>query len=281
MLPAHWMPQSDTMISSFGDVEVKNGIQAPHIASSPKKEHFRQKSMAVNELQRSSTPKKTGGVTVYGYRHYSPKTGQFLGRDPIGERGGVNLYRFVRNDGGNKLDYLGLDVRIHMQYQYVDEFNSRYLVIIGVNGDTKGAMYYGDSIVLDDYLKEYRDNNNGKEPFDEVPDTPGVHRVVVQQDRNKNPETVSGSVYGKEKGCDFKVELSISTIVRFFIITELGITIDKITYCKHIPNVTVDHNMHSRANPIVRGAKKLSILAGPNEKIEDCPDKCCDPQETK
>jgi RHS repeat-associated protein len=277
MLPDHWMPQSDPTIPSFRDDEVKNGIQAVHVALSSKMHHFRHKSMSANELQRSFAPKKTGGVTVYGYRHYSPKTGQFLGRDPIGERGGVNLYRFVRNDGGNKLDYLGLDVRIHMQYQYVNEFTTRYVVIIGVNGDTKGAMYYGDNMVLSDALLEFRDN--GTEPFNEVPESPGVHRVVIQPNPNENPKKVSGSVSGKEKGCDFSVDLTISEIGIFF--KEIGITIDKITYCKHIPNVTVDHKMHSRDEPAVRGAKKLSILAGPNEKIEDCPDKCCDTEKTK
>jgi RHS repeat-associated protein len=108
MLPADWMPEYDPMISSFGDDDVKNGIQAVHVALSSKMHHFRHKSMSVNELQRSFSPKKTGGVTVYGYRHYTPKTGQFLGRDPIEEEGGVNLYGFVGNDGVNSLDILGM-----------------------------------------------------------------------------------------------------------------------------------------------------------------------------
>ncbi len=109
MLPAHWMPLSNPMIPPFRDFEVKNGIQASHVASNSKKEHFRHNSNTVNELQRCYTPKKTGGVTVYGYRHYSPKTGQFLGRDPIQERGGMNLYGFVGNDGVDRLDHLGLE----------------------------------------------------------------------------------------------------------------------------------------------------------------------------
>jgi RHS repeat-associated protein len=107
MLPADWMPEYDPMISSFGDDEVKNGIQAPHVTSSPEKERFRRKTMAVNELKPCSIPKKTGGVTVYGYRHYTPKTGQFLGRDPIEEEGGVNLYGFVGNSPANWIDYIG------------------------------------------------------------------------------------------------------------------------------------------------------------------------------
>jgi RHS repeat-associated protein len=44
----------------------------------------------------------------YGYRFYDPETGRWPSRDPIGERGGVNLYGFVGNDGINGLDILGL-----------------------------------------------------------------------------------------------------------------------------------------------------------------------------
>jgi hypothetical protein len=49
-----------------------------------------------------------GGVSVYGYRHYRPKTGQFLGRDRIQELGGMNLYGFVGNDGIGQSDSLGM-----------------------------------------------------------------------------------------------------------------------------------------------------------------------------
>jgi hypothetical protein len=47
-------------------------------------------------------------VSYYGYRFYDPNTGRWPSRDPIEEEGGLNLYGFVRNDGLNKLDYLGL-----------------------------------------------------------------------------------------------------------------------------------------------------------------------------
>jgi len=51
-------------------------------------------------------------VTYYGYRYYDPVTGRWPSRDPIGERGGVNLYGFVGNDGVNYWDNLGLLVRV-------------------------------------------------------------------------------------------------------------------------------------------------------------------------
>jgi len=47
-------------------------------------------------------------VRYYGFRYYNPTTGRWLSRDPIQERGGVNLYGMVGNDAVNRWDYLGL-----------------------------------------------------------------------------------------------------------------------------------------------------------------------------
>ena len=47
------------------------------------------------------------GLYYYGYRFYDPLTGRWPSRDPIGERGGVNLYGFVGNDGVDSVDILG------------------------------------------------------------------------------------------------------------------------------------------------------------------------------
>jgi len=49
-------------------------------------------------------------VSVYGFRYYDPVTGRWPNRDPIGERGGLNLYGFVGNRGVNAWDYLGLSI---------------------------------------------------------------------------------------------------------------------------------------------------------------------------
>jgi hypothetical protein len=47
-------------------------------------------------------------VRYYGRRYYDPSCGRFLGRDPIEETGGLNLYGFVGNNGVNRWDYLGM-----------------------------------------------------------------------------------------------------------------------------------------------------------------------------
>ena len=49
------------------------------------------------------------GYLYYGFRYYDPETGRWPNRDPIGERGGVNLYAFVGNDGVNSWDLFGLE----------------------------------------------------------------------------------------------------------------------------------------------------------------------------
>jgi RHS repeat-associated protein len=44
----------------------------------------------------------------WGYRHYSPELGRWISRDPIGDTGGMNLYRFAVNNPVSRLDSLGL-----------------------------------------------------------------------------------------------------------------------------------------------------------------------------
>jgi RHS repeat-associated protein len=43
----------------------------------------------------------------YGYRYLDTQLGRWLSRDPIGERGGKNLYAFVENQTIDKLDMYG------------------------------------------------------------------------------------------------------------------------------------------------------------------------------
>jgi RHS repeat-associated protein len=47
------------------------------------------------------------GLIYYGFRYYDAHNGRFINRDPIEERGGMNLYGFCGNDGVNHWDYLG------------------------------------------------------------------------------------------------------------------------------------------------------------------------------
>ena len=48
------------------------------------------------------------GLLYYGYRYYNVETGRWLGRDPVEEKGGLNLYNFVNNNSLDYFDVLGL-----------------------------------------------------------------------------------------------------------------------------------------------------------------------------
>jgi len=61
-----------------------------------------------NALQGNDDLAQAIGVTYYGYHWYDPVTGRWPSRDPIAERGGLNLYGFIRNNGLAWIDYLGL-----------------------------------------------------------------------------------------------------------------------------------------------------------------------------
>jgi hypothetical protein len=44
---------------------------------------------------------------------YNPTTGRWLSRDPIGERGGVNLTAFVKNNPATQYDFLGHETKAY------------------------------------------------------------------------------------------------------------------------------------------------------------------------
>ncbi|MFN4944507.1 MAG: RHS repeat-associated core domain-containing protein [Akkermansiaceae bacterium] len=81
---------------------------------------------AAVQLPRSPKTKAFEGVVMYyGYRFYDPETGRWPSRDPIGERGGVNLYGFIGNNTVGRIDVLGMngyDPKFD-PFQHLDEIN--------------------------------------------------------------------------------------------------------------------------------------------------------------
>jgi RHS repeat-associated protein len=50
------------------------------------------------------------GLLYYGYRYYNPQIGRWISRDPIGEKGSVNLYLFNSNNPLSRFDPNGLQI---------------------------------------------------------------------------------------------------------------------------------------------------------------------------
>ena len=55
------------------------------------------------------------GLVYYNYRYYSPELGRWLSKDPIGEKGGLNLYLMCGNDIVSSRDVLGLNTTDYNQ----------------------------------------------------------------------------------------------------------------------------------------------------------------------
>jgi RHS repeat-associated protein len=76
------------------------------------------------------------GLVYYGRRYYDPQVGRFVGRDPIGEEGGLNLYAFVANNSVNSWDYLGME-------DLVDSFSRwRHSADNSLDNVTPTPVYY-------------------------------------------------------------------------------------------------------------------------------------------
>jgi RHS repeat-associated protein len=68
------------------------------------------------------------GLYYYGYRFYDAGTGRWINRDPIGEKGGLNLCSIVQNDTLNLIDLIGLctpnEIRMMRQAGWYHSLNN-------------------------------------------------------------------------------------------------------------------------------------------------------------
>jgi len=78
------------------------------------------------------------GLYYYGYRYYDPLTTKWLTRDPLGERGGVNLTAFCEGDPVNGVDPLGLDV--YVVYRQFNDIADGGELAAQFNGGNRGGI---------------------------------------------------------------------------------------------------------------------------------------------
>ncbi|MDF1711362.1 MAG: hypothetical protein P1U90_03945 [Akkermansiaceae bacterium] len=79
----------------------------------------------------------------YGYRYYDPVTGRWPSRDPINERGGINLYGMVGNNAVNTQDFLGMIIATKCPInKQLDDLGISYKYKV-VNGE----HHYSDGVI--------------------------------------------------------------------------------------------------------------------------------------
>jgi RHS repeat-associated protein len=58
------------------------------------------------------------GWSYYGYRYYNPSGGRWVSRDPIEEKGGLNVYGFVKNGPIGGIDSVGLKAEMPLNLDF-------------------------------------------------------------------------------------------------------------------------------------------------------------------
>jgi RHS repeat-associated protein len=86
------------------------------------------------------------GLSLAVYRAYSPDLARWLSRDPIAEKGGLNLYTYVGGNPVNFLDELGLEQKPHGE----DDGGFRYYI------KTTSGKTYDSVVVTTKAVEQYR-----------------------------------------------------------------------------------------------------------------------------
>jgi uncharacterized protein RhaS with RHS repeats len=135
---------------------------------------------------------------------YNPSAGRWINRDPIGERGGINLSAFAKNNPTHRWDYLGLtivrdipaEIALEIEAgvsieQIAQDFGllvSQVLAIIAANELAEAAQEKWD---------EFSNTSRGKNPCEKaknalkrLQESLQKHRDKITEHQNKidNPE---------------------------------------------------------------------------------------------
>lgn len=108
--------------------------------------HARQSAPQPLEPHQENPPTPTAtasGVRFYGYRYLNPELGRWINRDPIGERGGVNIYSAFLNEGLSLIDPYGLEAKSCCTQVSVDEAARAAIMIALGRSDINNVEYCG------------------------------------------------------------------------------------------------------------------------------------------
>ena len=154
------------------------------------------------------------GLTNFRLRWYDPATGRWLSKDPIGTRGGLNMYEFCENDPVNFVDIFGLspkDVK-----NILDSFKSEVAAMTdegkrnnfyiynnlaipaqqlgawSVTGKAEGLYNgcKGQAYLLQASLNEIMGSLDDKWQFNVTPTWAGTHYILTAKSSQKNDPTI-------------------------------------------------------------------------------------------
>ena len=123
------------------------------------------------------------GMGDWGRRWYRPLLARFISKDPIGERGGLNLYVFVRNMPVGLVDLLGLYTKSWDADEYVTVTVGKCeIIILDGHGDEKKPHTFkfpeGHSCAAGGFLGCYPGTTNEEIPEqNRVPGSPMDHEI--------------------------------------------------------------------------------------------------------
>jgi RHS repeat-associated protein len=183
-------------LSSYGNGNVSEYIHASYGSNVAHYEYgpFGEQTVATGSLStafrhRFSTKPldEETGYYYYGFRSYDPLTGRWMGRDPIGERGGVKLYGMVHNRPVCTVDRLGLDPLGHLIEGLVE------------TGQDKVLEHKADELAKemeDLYERASEEIKKTKKKYPKKPDKP---EAPDKPDGNDGNDVCGEATYGK---CD-------------------------------------------------------------------------------
>jgi RHS repeat-associated protein len=208
------------------------------------------------------------GLYYYGYRYYDPVTGRWPSRDPIGERGGINLYGFVGNSPIDAIDLLGLDVLINAQFE-----NNLIFVAISNNNDTEITSVTRNEETNIPAGNKWRQETPGvRRPQEDFGDPLKDENAWEATPPARDHMDFGVEVKGKEKGCDFYMEIRVN---------EFGYYITKLVYCQHKPLLTSDPNFHSVGVRATHTSKQLGVFSDEDRELFDISETVEEIQECK
>lgn len=170
---------------------------------------------------------QASGLNLTKYRAYDPDLGRWTSRDPIGRRGGLNLYRYVANNPVNYLDPLGLsplgnpyaaDAWSHNPNRGRGDVTPGQAVAVLVGGVLAEVAltvvaYYSIAALLEIFSEASKDSQcpdspnkpalpddywkNKKAPT-QVP--PGTERITDEKPSSRKNETYERTTYYDEYG---------------------------------------------------------------------------------